>query len=76
MLTSFIVGVRQLALLALKLVRVESVEHESVDAVGGLEVVLAVRAVAVHLQPLFDTFATEEGLAPGLAALLWLLDSL
>jgi len=47
--TSFIIGVRQSALLALELVSVESVEHESVEAFCGLEVALAVGAVTVAL---------------------------
>jgi len=73
---SFLKGERQLALLALKLVRVESLEYVPVDGFSGLEGALAVGAVAVLFQPLLNTFATEKGLASVLAALLLLLDRL
>jgi len=48
-LTRFIVGVGQSALLALELVSVKSVEHEAVEAFRGLEEAFAVGAVAVVL---------------------------
>jgi len=73
---SFLIGERRLALLALKLVCVESVEHKPVHALSGLEVVLASGAVAIALKPLLNTFSTEKGIALVLTALLGLLNCL
>jgi len=62
--------------LALKLERVESVEHKAVDSFGRLEVLLASWAVAAALKPFLNTFLTEKRLALVLTALLGLMDSL
>jgi len=75
-LTSFLIGVRQPALLALELVSVKSVEHEPVEAFRGLEVAFAVGAVAVVFKPPLNAFSAEQRVASVLAALLWLLNGL